>query len=105
MLRLCTAANLPEAHLLLHQLVHAGIEARVFNEHAQGGLGELPFTHTYPEIWIMEPAQEARAREILAEFERAPVSSFPKRCASCGETNPPAFEICWHCGKPLDRES
>ena len=32
MLRLCTAANLPEAHLLLHQLVHAGIEATYFFE-------------------------------------------------------------------------
>src|SRR4030067_2712929 len=75
MRRLCTAANLPEAHLLLHRLVHAGIEARVFNEHAQGGLGEIPFTHAYPEIWIMEPAQEARAREILPELERGPAPS------------------------------
>jgi len=33
MLRLCTAANLPEAHLLLHQLVHAGIEARVLKRY------------------------------------------------------------------------
>ncbi len=101
MLRLCTAANLPEAHLLLHQLMHAGIEARVLNEHAQGGLGELPFTHAYPEIWIMEPAQEARAREILAEFERAPVLSTSLRCTGCNEINPPGFEICWQCGKPL----
>ena len=101
MLRLCTAANLPEAHLLLHQLMRAGIEARVLNEHAQGGLGEIPFTHAYPEIWIMEPAQEARAREVLREFERAPVASAPSQCASCGESNPPGFEICWHCGKSL----
>ncbi len=104
MRRLCTAANLPEAHLLLHRLVHAGIEARVFNEHAQGGLGEIPFTHTYPEIWIMEPAQEARAREILAEFERDPAPSVPMRCVNCGETNPPGFEICWQCGQLLGRE-
>lgn len=101
MRRLCTAANLPEAHLLLHQLAHAGIEARVFNEHAQGGLGELPFTHAYPEIWVMEPAQEARAREVLAEFERAPASSAPSKCPGCGESNPAGFEICWQCGKPL----
>ncbi|MCR4302060.1 MAG: DUF2007 domain-containing protein [Sulfuricaulis sp.] len=99
MRRLCTAANLPEAHLLLHRLTHAGIEARVLNEHAQGGLGELPFTNTYPEIWIMEPAQEANARAVLADFERAPAPSAPRRCTSCGETNPPAFEICWNCGK------
>jgi len=101
MRRLCTAANLPEAHLLLHRLAHAGIEARVLNEHAQGGLGELPFTHTYPEIWIMEPEQEMHARAVLAEFERAPAPSMPTRCTHCGENNPPAFEICWNCGKSI----
>jgi hypothetical protein len=101
MLRLCNAANLPEAHLLLHRLAQAGIEARVLNKQAPNGLGEIPFPPAYPEIWIMEPEQEARAREILAEFERVPVSSAPARCAGCGETNPPGFEICWQCGRPL----
>jgi Putative prokaryotic signal transducing protein len=101
MFRLCTATNLPEAHLLLHRLEQAGIEARVLNEHAQGGLGEIPFTHAYPEIWVMEEADEARARAILAEFERPPASREPVRCRDCGEMNPPAFEICWQCGKAL----
>lgn len=101
MFRLYTAANLPEAHLLLHRLTLAGIEARVLNEHAQGGLGEIPFTHAYPEIWVMEELEEARARAILVEFERPPASREPARCAACGEMNPPAFEICWRCGKPL----
>lgn len=101
MLRLGTAANLPEAHLLLHRLAQAGIEARVFNEHAQGGLGEIPFTHAYPEIWIMEAADEARAREIIAEYERTPAAPDTAQCETCGEMNPQGFEICWHCGQPL----
>ncbi len=101
MFRLCTAANLPEAHLLLHRLAQAGIEARVLNEHAQGGLGEIPFTHAYPEIWIMEAADEERARRIVVEFEQAPSSPDTAQCAACGEMNPPAFEICWRCGQPL----
>ena len=104
MFRLCTAANLPEAHLLLHRLAQAGIAARVLNEHAQGGLGEIPFTHAYPEIWVMEDVDETRARAVLAEFERPPASREPTRCQVCGEINPPAFEICWQCGKPLGRE-
>lgn len=101
MLRLGTAANLPEAHLLLHRLAHAGIEARVFNEHAQGGLGEIPFTHAYPEIWIMDAADETRAREIIAEYERTPATPDTVPCETCGEMNPQGFEICWHCGRPL----
>ena len=72
MFRLCTAANLPEAHLLLHRLAQAGIEARVLNEHAQGGLGEIPFTHAYPEIWIMEPADEERRDRSWSNSSRPP---------------------------------
>jgi hypothetical protein len=101
MFRLYTAANLPEAHLLLHRLAQAGIEARVLNEHAQGGLGEIPFTHAYPEVWIMETADEERARRIVVEFEQAPASPDMARCTACGEMNPPAFEICWYCGNIL----
>lgn len=102
MFRLGTAANLPAAHLLLHRLAAAGIEARVLNEHAQGGMGEIPFTQVYPEIWIMQQRDSARAREIIAAFERTPLSQDTIRCQVCAETNPSEFEICWHCGKPLD---
>ena len=101
MLRLCTAANLPEAHLLLHRLAQAGIDALVLNEHAQGGLGEIPFTHVYPEIWIIEAVDEERARRVVVEFEQAPDSPDTARCAACGEMNPQAFEICWRCGGAL----
>lgn len=102
MIRLYSASNLPEAHLLLHRLVRVGIEACVLNEHAQGGLGEIPFTHAYPEIWIMEEADERRARAIIAEFERTPNIQDATYCRSCGESNPSEFEICWQCGKSLD---
>lgn len=101
MMRLCTAANLIEAHLLLHQLTQAGIDAQVLNEHAQGGMGEIPFTHTWPEIWIAEPSDEARARRIVSTFEQAPAVTGTRLCAACGEENPSVFEICWHCGQPL----
>ena len=46
MRRVYTAAPLPEAHLMLQQLESAGINARVFNENAQGATGELPVTDT-----------------------------------------------------------
>lgn len=40
--KLCTAANLMEAQIKLDLLGHANIDARLFNEHAQGGLGDIP---------------------------------------------------------------
>ena len=101
MIRLCSAANLPEAHLLMHRLLQAGIDARVLNEHAQGGSGEIPFIHAYPEIWIMDVSDEKRAREIVLAYEQTPASKENTRCHACGEMNPQGFEVCWSCGQPI----
>jgi hypothetical protein len=97
MQKLYAAANLQEAHLLLHRLQQAGIEARVLNEHAQGGLGELPFTHVYPEIWLLHPEDSARAARIVEDYEGAQTVQETRVCAACGETNPADFEVCWRC--------
>ncbi len=97
MKRIYSAASLPEAHLLLHQLREQGIQALVFNENAQGGVGELPFTHAYPEVWIDNPEDERRARRIVSEFENGSRTERNRKCSECGEYNPATFEICWHC--------
>lgn len=97
MRRLYTAGNLPEAYLLLHMLETEGIDARVFNENAQGGVGELPFTHTYPELWVNDGDID-RARQVVERFEqpKGPLTSYT--CAHCGEQNPETFDLCWNCG-------
>ena len=99
MLRVYQAANLPQAHLLAGLLRHAGIAVRVFNENAQGGLGDLPFSETYPEIWIENAADLTRAKRIIANFEGAPVETGTLHCRSCNEENPANFELCWKCGE------
>ncbi len=101
MQKLYSAANLQEAHLIKGMLSVAGIEVRIFNEHLQGGLGELPFSEVYPELWLEDEADAARARRILADYERPAFSRANQHCRSCGEESPGAFEICWCCGKPL----
>lgn len=104
MKKVYSAANLPDAHLLSHMLDDAGIEHHIFNENLQGGVGELPFTHTYPEIWIVRESDFERARQVISLFERPDDSSDETvKCAACGEENPGSFEICWQCGKPLKR--
>lgn len=102
MQKIYTAGNLQEAYLIVHRLAQAGLEARVLNEHAQGGLGELPFTHVYPEVWLVEPAEAERAREIVAEYEQAEPPAGPRTCRACREENPGGFEVCWRCGAVLD---
>ncbi len=102
MQKLYSAANLLDAYLLLHRLQRAGIGARVLNQHAQGGLGEIPFTHAYPEVWLIEPADAERARAIVVEHERAVAEPETTRlCRFCREENPGSFELCWRCGAPI----
>lgn len=98
MIKAYTAANLQDAHLLLGLLAASGIEARILNAAALGALGEIPFASAYPEIWLTDARDLARARQIIATFERPPPAAQPVRCASCGEDNPAGFEICWNCG-------
>jgi len=103
MQRLYCAANLPDAYLLLHRLQQAGIEARVLNQHAQGGLGEIPFTHAYPEIWLVEPADAERAKSIVAAYEQRTMSAHTVVCRFCKEENPGGFELCWRCGAAIEQ--
>ena len=99
--KLCSASNLPEAHLLRGLLEQAGISVRVFNENAQGGLGQLPFTEAWPEVWVAEERDLPRALEIVQAFERAPAVSATLRCPGCSEDNPSTFQLCWNCGEAL----
>jgi hypothetical protein len=97
-LKIYSAATLPDAHLVMALLAQAGIEARVFNENAQGGMGEIPFTHAWPEVWIVDPSARARARDVIRRFER-PAANLPTlTCPRCAEANPGNFEVCWNCG-------
>lgn len=101
--KLYTAANLPEAYIVLHLLTQARIEAHVFNENAQGALGEIPFTHAYPEVWLVDEADMARARDVVAGYERSSIEGHV-RCPGCGEENPANFQSCWNCGQLLNED-
>lgn len=102
MKRVYQANDLPQAYLLKHLLEEAGIPVTVFNENAQGGVGEIPFIHTYPELWVQRDQDHDRARALLLDYEtnlQKPVGDVT--CQDCAETNPGNFETCWKCGKRL----
>lgn len=86
---------------MLHSLQAENIRAQVFNENAQGGVGELPFTHAYPEVWIERSEDEAKARIVVEKFESNTTPDSGKICRSCGESNPSTFEVCWQCASFL----
>lgn len=97
MIKAYAAANLQDAHILMGLLHAEGIEARIFNTSAQGGLGEIPFIQAYPEIWLVNPGDLGRARRLFEMFEGPADGAAPVRCVSCEEDNPSSFDICWNC--------
>ena len=87
---------------MLDLLGHANIEARLFNANAQSGIGEIPFTHAYPEIWVVHDNDLKRGQEIIRNHERAPVETGVVFCRACGEENPRNFQLCWQCGGAIE---
>jgi hypothetical protein len=77
----------------------AGIDCEVRNTVLSGALGEIPFLECAPQIWIRNPLDEARARELIERL-RTPVAGEPWTCSRCGEVLEPQFAQCWNCGTP-----
>lgn len=99
MKRVHVAATLVDAQLAADNLASAGISVHILNAHAAGALGELPFLHAQPELWV-DDDDFTRARTVLATIRNMPVSP-EKNCPHCGEKNPGHFLSCWRCGGGL----
>ena len=100
-LEVYSAVDVPEAHLVQAVLLEAGIEARIVGEHLQNAVGDLPAVSIAPRIWVHEQNFE-RAREVIMKWQQEKRESqtpgAPKwKCSDCGETNEPAFDLCWNC--------
>jgi hypothetical protein len=80
----------------------AGIRCEVRNTTLSGAMGEIPFLECAPQVWLLNAADEAPAREILQQLRR-PVVGNPWRCAECGEESEPQFGTCWQCGAERPR--
>lgn len=102
MKRVYIAKDLPDAHLVCQRLQISGIEAHVFNEYSNGAVGDLPFTHTWPEVWVENNSDAGNAQKIVEEIESQPVDESERACPSCEQMNPAGFEICWNCSSSLE---
>ena len=95
MLRLTQAPNIAIATLWGDALEREGIHISLQRMFLTGGVGDLPPDQCLPEIWLTEPSQEARAREVLHALQNVPQRRW--RCV-CGELVEGGFEQCWNCG-------
>ena len=98
--RLTQAPNLAIATLWADALVAEGIAANVQRQYLAGIAGEMPPDQCLPEVWFQNPAQEARARELLYDLQHVPQRRW--HC-TCGELVEGGFEQCWNCAALMPR--
>lgn len=80
-----------------------GIATELRNAGAAGLAGEVPYTQVYPELWVLDNADEPRAREIIRQYREHSAATPPAAawtCPRCGEPVDGIFSECWNCGTP-----
>ena len=98
MRRLCHTPHLALATLWADMLSAGGIATVVQRPFASGIAGEIPPDQAGPELWVLDDAQLAQARTLLAELQHPP--SHRWACRGCAEIVDGPFEQCWNCGTP-----
>ena len=82
-----------------------GIRTELRNEGGSALAGEVPFTQVFPELWVVEPGDLDRAKQIIAEYQadaQDPASLLEDWvCPNCRETVDGGFAECWNCGTAL----
>lgn len=81
-----------------------GIPTLIRNEYLTGsGLTEIPIPEFFPALCVLNDDDYAPAVTIIREHltTNQMDADVEITCASCGETNPGNFEICWSCDNPV----
>ena len=81
---------------ILSLLEAHGIECHARNMNLGGGLGELPVTECWPEIWVNHDADSRRAHDLIAASRTADAGGVWE--CRCREKMEAQFEFCWSCG-------
>jgi hypothetical protein len=93
-----------EAHFVRGLLDAEGIRAEVLGEMLDAARGDIPFTSdSMPGVWV-RGGEAARAREVIAEYERRKrpgagpgLAGSEWICPGCGEKIEEQFDQCWNC--------
>ena len=86
--------------ILQSSLEAIGIPCMIRNEHLSMAKGEIPITECYPELWILNDDDYARANEMVETWRKSRVQihdAWP--CPHCNETIEGQFTSCWKCGQ------
>ena len=91
--------HLFEVEMRKERLEQAGIRCLIKNQRSSGLAGEIPFTETFPELWVVQDEDAYRARQVLDEdLITQPSNPDAWVCIQCGEHHENQFSECWKCG-------
>lgn len=109
MKRVFSSHDLIAVHHARNLLDAAGIHAVVRNELLSSAMGELPPVECQAELWVVDPANAARAEQILRDGRLPSAPGAPAatrwRCPACGEPAEAQFTQCWRCGATRDSDN
>jgi hypothetical protein len=75
-----------------------GIRTFIRNEYGSSVVGELPFVEVVPQLFVLEPKDVERAKEILKLDLPAEEVTPDWTCPKCGTEVEGSFSHCWNCG-------
>lgn len=102
MKKVTTAESLITISHYRNLLESEGIPAEVRNQYLGSIVGEMPFQHAWPELWVKNDLDYDRALQLIGTSLSAESPSAPWKCRHCGTDNEGQFAACWNCGKPGD---
>ncbi|MCW8870104.1 MAG: DUF2007 domain-containing protein [Proteobacteria bacterium] len=108
MIKLFTDERLFVLVQLKQRLAEADISCFIKNELLAGGTGDLPFTETWPELWLHRKADYDEAMAIVQDFKKTldqAEDSPDWVCPQCDETNEGHYGVCWSCGHQVAPEA
>ena len=76
-----------------------GISTFMKNQFGTSGAGELPFVEVIPQLWVLDGADEERAKTLIRELQDPADREQPQAwtCSECGTQQEAAFTHCWKC--------
>lgn len=80
-----------------------GFEVFVKNLGASIGMGEIPYTEVWPELWLYDDSRYDEAVALIADLQKPRADAAPWACPSCGTRVEDGFEECWNCGSAKPR--
>lgn len=98
MKKLTSADNIVTIHHYRNILTAEGIQCEIRNEHLGSVLGDMPFTETWPQLWVVNDLDYDRATTLIEESKRDSNAAPIWRCKNCDEENEGQFAACWRCG-------